>query len=517
MHAMPGQVAAGMESFMRINHNMSAIKANSTLKRTNSLLDRSMERLSSGYKINRAADNAAGLAITQKMRTQIAGLDQSSQNASDGISVIQTAEGALNEVSAIVQRMRELSVQAANGTNTTNDRAAIQAEINQLSEEINRISTSTEFNTKTLLDGSSDHKSYSDHTSVSLISMSETVEIKEYHMNVIRDGRQAVLAGNAAVDNSDISEDEAGSLIVNGITIEIKEGQTMAEVYDNIRNVCDSVNVKAFFSEGNYNPEEDPEFAGYKPVSAEEGGCLTFVTKEYGSTASLEIYCNNEALRDRLGISVDGAKAQGVDAMVELGEGFRETATVTSNGTVVTVRDVNQFELQFEITPGAAETEFADASLDGDEMEAEPAGSEYEVGVTILDAGPLDLQVGANEGQTMSVAIPRVDVKSLGIQNVNVCTQMGAEAAIAACDAAIVEVSSVRAKLGAYQNRLDHAIANLELTGENMTEAMSRIADTDMAKEMTQYTQQNVLSQAGVAMLSQANERPQNILSLLQS
>ncbi len=502
---------------MRINHNMSAIKANSNLRRTNSLLDRSMERLSSGYKINRAADNAAGLAITQTMRTQIAGLDQSSQNASDGISVIQTAEGALNEVSAIVQRMRELSVQASNGTNTTNDRAAIQAEINQLSDEIVRISTSTEFNTKTLLDGSSDHKSYSDHTSVSLISMSETVEIKEYNMNVIQDGRQAVLAGTSSVDTSDIGEDEAGELIVNGISIEIKAGQTMEEVYDNIRDVCDSINVRAFFSDGMYDPEEDPDFAGYKPASVADGGCLTFVTKEYGSTASLEVYCSNEDLRDRFGISSEGAKSWGIDAKVELGEGFRETATVTANGTVVTVRDVNQFEMQFEIIPGAAESSFTDAGLDGSEMEAEPGGDEYEVGITVLDAGPLDLQVGANEGQTMSVAIPRVDVKSLGLQNVNVCTQAGAESAITACDNAIVEVSSVRAKLGAYQNRLDHAIANLELTGENMTEAMSRIADTDMAKEMTQYTQQNVLSQAGVAMLSQANERPQNILSLLQS
>ena len=251
--------------------------------------------------------------------------------------------------------------------------------------------------------------------------------------------------------------------------------------------------------------------------SVDEGGFLTFVTKEYGSTASLEVYCNNEALRDRLGISQEGAYAKGIDAKVELGEGFRETATVTSNGTVITVRDVNQFEVQFEVEPGAALSPFSDASLDGTEMEEEPLGDAYEVGITILKAGPLDLQVGANEGQTMSVAIPRVDVKALGLQNVNVCTQAGAEVAISACDRAIVEVSSVRAKLGAYQNRLDHAITNLELTGENMTEAMSRIADTDMAKEMTQYTQQNVLSQAGVAMLSQANERPQNILSLLQS
>ncbi len=503
---------------MRINHNMSAIKASSNLNRTNALLDRSLERLSSGYKINRAADNAAGLAITQKMRTQIEGLDQSSQNASDGISVIQTAEGALNEVESMLQRIRELSVQAANGTNTTNDRSAIQSEINQLTEEITRISETTEFNTKTLLDGSVDNKSYSSHSAVELISISDTVEIKDYSLNVTQDGRQAVLVGTTNVDTSDFTEEEAGMLIINGLSISINGGQTMEEVYTNIRNACDNINVNAFFSDGVYNVDNAAsDSAGYTEQTTEEGGYLTFVTKEYGSTAELEVYCDNENLRSRFGISENGAKASGVNAKATLVGGFDDTATVSANGNIITVTDNNQFKMQFQIDAGSAATAFTDATLGGIAAGTNPASVEYEVGITVLPAGPIDLQIGANEGQTMTMRIPRVDPKTLGIEGINVCTDTGAQNAITLCDTAIEEVSAIRAKLGAYQNRLDHAIANLDLSGENITEAMSRIEDTDMADEMTEYTQKNVLSQAGVAMLSQANARPQTILSLLQS
>ncbi len=502
---------------MRINHNMSAIKANTNIGRTDTALSRSLERLSSGYKINKAADNAAGLAISQKMRTQIRGLNQASTNASDGISVIQTAEGALNEVENMLQRIRELSVQAANGTNTTNDRAAIQAEINQLEEEIDRISESTEFNTKKLLDGSSDNKSYSDNNSVSLISISDSVETKEYTLSVTQDARQAVLISNNAIDTSDISEDEAGTIIINGLSVSIKEDMTIEEAYSAIRNACDSINVKAFISDGTYDAAEaDSENAGYTAVDIEEGGNLTFVTKAYGSEAKLEIYCENELLRDRFGIGADGATAEGFDAQATLGDGFSETATLQSNGRIVTVKDVNGFEMQFKVKAGSAETDFSDATLAGEEA-GTPSGTAYSVDITVLDAGPLNLQIGANEDQGMSVRIPRVTCETLEIADLNVCTDEGAQNAITLADNAIEQVSAIRAKLGAYQNRLDHAVANLDTAEENITEAMSRIADTDMAEEMTQYTQYNVLSQAGVSMLTQANQRPQQILSLLQS
>ncbi|MCR4624521.1 MAG: flagellin [Lachnospiraceae bacterium] len=274
---------------MRINHNISALQTNAHMRRTDNALDKAMERLSSGYKINKASDDAAGMAISRKMKTQLAGLERASMNCSDGISVIQTAEGALNEVSSILQRCRELSVQAANDTYSDDDRAAVQQEIDQLMEEIQRISETTEFNTKTLLDG----------------------------------------------------------------------------------------------------------------------------------------------------------------------------------------------------------------NLEGE--------------------GTMVLQVGANENQTMEVEIPRIDPETLGIKDAEVSDHDHADEAITLFDDAIIRVSEIRARLGAYQNRLEHTVENLDTANYNLTEAVSRIEDADMAEQMTVFTQQNVLQQAGTSMLAQANERPQTILSLLNS
>ncbi len=501
---------------MRINHNIAALKASNSLGKTNSALDKSLERLSSGYRINRAADDAAGMAISQKMKTQIAGLDQASRNAADGISVIQTAEGALHEVEAMLQRMRELSVQAANGTNTGDDRAAIQREINQLNQEIDRISTTTEYNTKTLLDGNVDCQSYSSNNAVSLISLTDTVENKDYAINVVQDARQAVMAG-MQIGAADEVIEEGGKININGTEIRIKAGDTMGEVYERIRNACDAMNIQAFVGTAGADPDEEGQIAGYRQEDAADGGELIFVSKAYGSDQKIEIYCDNEELRQLFGgISDEGAKAVGVDAVATLGEeGFNKTATVSAKGNIVTVTDMNGFEMKFEVQPGTAETTFTDATIDGGESDV-GGSAESEVVITVLSAGPMDLQIGANEGQTMEVRIPKVDTKTLGVDILNVATQDGAEQAITLCDLAVYQVSSVRAKLGAYQNRLDHAIANLDVSSENITESLSRIEDVDMAAEMTTFTQKNVLSQAGTAMLAQANERPQTILSLLQ-
>lgn len=499
---------------MRINHNISALKANNSLGKTNGQLDQSLERLSSGYRINRAADDAAGMAISQKMKTQIAGLDQASRNASDGISVIQTAEGALQEVSSMLQRMRELSVQAANGTNTGDDRAAIQREINQLNQEIDRISEATEFNTKTLLNGNIDCQSYSSVSEVKLISLSDSVETKAYSLTVTQDARQAVLAGMQLGASDEIIED-SGSININGVEIHICAGDTMGEAYEKIRTACDTMNIKAFVGTAG---DGLPEDAGYIQENFADGGELIFVSKAYGSSQRIEIYCDSEELRDLFGgISETGVKAFGVDAAATLGEeGFNKTATLSAQGNIITVTDFDGFEMKYEIMPGAAETSFTDATIDGG-TESEVGGStEIDVSVTVLSAGPMDLQIGANEGQTMEMRIPRVNTVTLGVNIVNVGTDEGAQHAITICDNAVMQVSAIRAKLGAYQNRLDHAIANLDISSENITEALSRIEDVDMAAEMTTYTQRNVLSQAGTAMLAQANERPQTILSLLQ-
>ncbi len=497
---------------MRINHNISALRGNNQLKITNSALDNSLERLSSGYRINRAADDAAGMAISKKMRTQINGLDQASRNASDGISVIQTAEGALNEVGAMLQRMRELAVQAANGTNTAEDRAAIQAEINELNSEINRISTDTEFNTKGLLNGTVDCQSYSNSSMIKLISLSDNVVATDYHMTITQDARQAVLAGiQMPSPDDEIPEGVNGTININGIEVYVKEGQTMSEIFEDMRNKCDRMNITAFAgTPGGTNPD----YAGYEQVELGAGDII-LMSQAYGSNQSIEIHCDNQDLCDLFGISPDGATAYGVDAKVSLGENFSYTATASAKGDIITVTDSNGFELKFQATPGAAETSFSDATVDGTEASISE-GVELEVSTTVLDAGPMDLQIGANEGQTMIVRIPRIDSITLGTNVVNVCTQDGAEEAITILDKAVTMVTQTRAGLGAYQNRLDHAIANLDVCSENITEALSRIEDVDMAAEMSTYTQKSVLAQAGTAMLAQANERPQTILSLLQ-
>ena len=223
-----------------------------------------------------------------------------------------------------------------------------------------------------------------------------------------------------------------------------------------------------------------------------------FVTDDYGVDAEIDIHADQE-LANLLGISSAGMKAQGADCTVELDRsdagGFTNTSTVTIDGDYVTVRDRDDFEMVFKVAGGAVNNE---------------------VTVTVLNAGPMTLQIGANEGQTMEVRIPRVDVTTLNIEDANIGTQAGAMEAITLFNDAINEVSTVRAKLGAYQNRLEHAINSLDVSAENLTEALSRIEDTDMAGEMATYTQYQVLTQAATSMLAQANERPQNILNLLQ-
>ena len=273
---------------MRINHNISAMQTNTQLRKTGKNLDTALERLSSGYRINKAADDAAGMAISRKMKTQIQGLERASMNGSDGISVIQTAEGALNEVTAMLQRMRELSVQAANGTNTLEDRDAIQQEINQLRLEIQRISDNTEFDTKTLLNGNVDKNSYTNTTSLELIYTSDNVPVKEYEMNVVQDPRQAVVVCGD-VNFEEITEEETGRITINGYSVYMTAGTTLESAFTSIRNLCEQMNLKAFFGDG---PTYDGplENAGYEETEI-GGGSLIIMSNGYGSAQHVSIHC----------------------------------------------------------------------------------------------------------------------------------------------------------------------------------------------------------------------------------
>lgn len=378
---------------MRINYNASAVISNKALNNSDSALSRSLQRLSSGLKINEAQDNPAGLAIAHRMDAQVQGLRMGKSNSNDGISVIETADGALAEISSMMQRMSELAVQAGTGTYTDDDREAIDREIQQLKQEVSRIAKDTEFNGQRILDGTFDLKGYMDNNESKVEYYTGEVAVGKYNLNI-----QDIISS-------------AG--ITSGTATDV-------------------------------------------PVA------LSF-QKADGTT---------EAVSDL-------------------------SATVDMDNHLITIR--KDYGGEYEIR------------ISFDEQNP-PADTEME----ITGIGAMKLQIGANEGQELAVQIPTISLKNLGIQNTNVLTQEAAQNAIENAKQGLNYISKIRSKLGAYQNRLEHNADSLDVSDENLTAAYSRIMDVDMAEEMTAYTTNNVLVQAGVSMLSQANERPQAVLQLLQ-
>ena len=450
---------------MKINNNISAVITNQQLLRTEDRLAASMERLSSGFKINHSKDDPSGMAISNKMRAQIDGLSQASQNASDGSSVLETADGALNEVHSMLQRMRELAVQAANDTNSQTDRESIQLEIDNLKDEIDRISSTTEFNTKQLLDGSVGARCYADN--VSRIQTTEAVKAGPYKFTITNAAEQAKLTLNIpATINHD------GVLDINGAKAELKKGMTREEAYKVIRDAAEMGEA----------------------VLSEDGKSIS--STAYGSDAYIKLTVNNNDLMSDLGLTTVDQSAHGSDADIDMDKvnsQFGSTSTYTMEGNKVTFTDVGGFKMSMLLDAGYADT----------------------VDLEVTDIGPMDLQIGSNEGQQMTVIINPTDTKNLYVDDMDVTTVNGASRAIAQSDSAIAYISETRSSLGAYTNRLDYAVKSLDQTNENMESAISRLKDVDMALEMTDYTKYNVLTQAATSALSQANELPQMALQLL--
>lgn len=498
---------------MKINHNMSALIANKRLLASDKSLSVSIERLSTGFRINRASDDAAGMAISTKMKAQIKGLAQASRNASDGVSVLDTADGALTEVHAMLQRMRELSVQAANETNTPDDLEAIQAEISSLRDEIDRISKDTEFNTKHLLDGTLDQRVFTDNRGITRMDISDTVTANDYSITVVSDATHALVAGTANIAPAATAPAE-GVVTINGVGVKISQGDTFEEVYEKLREGAGRGEVNLLVSATQTPPTATPpatmagkpEDAGYVPTDVTNGGFLIFVSDEYGSATELDLKCDSQELADFLGIPQNNPNVpHGEDVKVEFTTtgtpaervGFGSQATILAEGNYVTISDRNGFEMKFEVTPGQITPN-------------------SQVNMEVTNIGTMTLQIGANENQTVDVRIPEVSSRTLYIDKVNVCTVTGADRAITSFDGAIAKVSEVRSSIGAYQNRLDYAVSSLDGTELNMTQALSRIEDVDMAEEMTEYTKYNVLTQAATSVLAQANDIPQQVLQLLQ-
>lgn len=497
---------------MKVNQNISAVIANAQLHRTENSLTASIEKLSSGYKINKAKDSPAGMAISNKMRAQIKALDQSSKNAADGASVMQTADGALNETHAMLQRMRELAVQAATDTMGTEDREACQQEIVALQEEIDRIATDTEFNGKALLDGSQDFRIFPSvdgelaGTYIRNFQTSDNVSAENYKFDVTQLPEQAELQG------LQVTAGQEGVVELNGCSVEILKTDTQDEIYEKLKELG--------------------ELAGVT-VTKTAGGTDTYdlVTVDYGKSAKIEGTVFGQQILDG-----NGDVPEGKDVEIELiyntdtkldaagqpmvdpdtglpityGEGFSKTATYLTDGTKVTIRDLNGFEMIFEIDPEKdTQNVMKDAIQNG-------ANHKATVDLEMTDIGSMTLQVGAHENQVIDLRIPSVTCEALYIDDLNLVRRGGADKAISALDDAIAQVSEVRSRIGAYQNRLDYAVSSLDGTVENMESAISRIMDTDMAEEMSVYSNMNVLDQAGISVLTQANDMPQQILQLLQ-
>ena len=464
---------------MVVQHNMQAANANRMLNITTGAQSKSTEKLSSGYRINRAADDAAGLSISEKMRKQIRGLDKASSNAEDGVSSVQTAEGALTEVHSMLQRMNELAVQASNGTNSNTDRSAIQDEISQLTTEIDRVAETTKFNETYLLKGGNG--------------------TKDVYMNGHDAGLKGTLTDNATTATFKVAAgalDAGKSVTIGGkdYTIGGSEAEAKALI---TKAAADGAKADASITiDGTTYTYKTDKWVdkGDNEVTDIENKVKKGSTVKYGSDSVTVLNDNKTTGIDDANSSVISA-AKAVELMTNeltaannIGA-TKKTATVTADAAGYTANN----GIEFTIEKGTAE---------------------------VADKLSFSLHVGSDADMTnkITVGIETMNSSYLGIKGLNVNDDSGIAGtyAIDAISDALQKVSEQRSSLGAVQNRLEHTIDNLDNVVENTTTAESRIRDTDMAEEMVNYSKNNILAQAGQSMLAQANQSNQGVLSLLQ-
>ena len=458
---------------MVVQHNLTAMNSNRMLGITQGAQAKSSEKLSSGYQINRAADDAAGLSISEKMRKQINGLDRASTNAQDGVSAVQTAEGALTEVHSMLQRMNELAVQAANGTNSTDDRASIQAEIEQLTTEIDRVAETTKFNETYLLKGASSTK---------------TVNINAH---------DAGLKGTLV----------QGGNTTSTFTMKLKEGETVSiagadyRLYTETDTATTKANELAKVQEAAKDATSDVTIDGttYKYVK----------TNEFTDTNG-NVYTSDQISS----LVADGSKVTiGSDSYNVVDKTSDDAKTVAQAQEMVQAALKDASSIGGNTTPANVGTAAAAGTADNYTWTITKATATVQKDLTF------SLHVGADADMNnkINVNVAAMDSAGLGIKGLSVAdnTGMAATYAIDAIADAVSKVSAQRSALGAVQNRLEHTIANLDNVVENTTAAESRIRDTDMAEEMVEFSKNNILAQAGQSMLAQANQATQGVLSIL--
>ena len=516
---------------MVVQHNLTAMNANRMLGLTSSAQAKSTEKLSSGYKINRAADDAAGLSISEKMRKQIRGLSQASLNAEDGISAVQTAEGALNEVQDMLQRMNELAVKAANGTMSENDRSYIQDEIDALVTEIDRVAETTKFNETYLLKG--------DSSKTSTVYSYSNTEAKITDTNgdpaTLYDACGSQLTANAAkevLSNGGKLYKSAGTLdatdgdaVVNDAYVEVQK-----DLYDKLGHV---VAKKGELVDAAFDPTDF--YSDAKGTIAGVAGDVSAV-----DTAAADIYNADGSVAFAEGTKIAAADKTAITNgkyynAVTLGEVAEEGTDYKITEPYLYDKDGNKvaengLESYFD-TNDDGEVVYKGGLYDsnGDEVSAsetnvtlaETTELKKFIGATESGKGALSfkLHVGADatSNNQIQLEIDAMDATTLGVKNIKVdgADDTNALSTIETIKAALQKVSTQRSALGAVQNRLEHTIANLDNVVENTTAAESQIRDTDMATEMVKYSNNNILAQAGQSMLAQANQSNQGVLSLL--
>ena len=480
---------------MVVQHNMQAANANRMLNITTSAQSKSTEKLSSGYRINRAADDAAGLTISEKMRKQIKGLDRASTNAEDGVSAVQTAEGALTEVHSMLQRMNELATQSANGTNSNTDRKAIQDEIDQLTTEIDRVSETTKFNETYLLKGDGSEK--------------------EYNVNA----HDAGIDGVTLTDNGDGTVGVTLKTLAAGDKVNIAGKQyTIGAVEADVTNAVGTPKkgdtVKVGNAEYTYEDGNSVDSAGTKVEAGWYASGTDFKTDTKANwdnakkdTADLAVAGASVTVKGKtFNVINDANTADGVDdkdsSVITAGKAYQlQTAEIVKASSI------------------GADTAATNATNANDAYNTANTTFTLNKGtVSYKDGLSFNLHVGADADMTnkITVNIDSMNSAGLGIKGIKADTEQDATYAIDAIADAISTVSSQRSALGAVQNRLEHTINNLDNVVENTTSAESRIRDTDMAEEMVNYSKNNILAQAGQSMLAQANQSNQGVLSLLQ-
>lgn len=546
---------------MRIQHNISSLNAYRNYTNNTNSVAKNLEKLSSGYRINRAGDDAAGLAISEKMRAQITGLETAQKNAADGVSLVQTAEGALTEVHSMLNRMVELADQSANGTyDNAVDRANLQKEIKDLKSEIDRIADATNFNGIDLLNGNlSDVVGTQDIAATTQLYQKETtaqkgkfeIDLAGLSFNGGAGGDKFKLTiGDAVIETADLTGAKTATELATAVKTALNGAGNKVTI-NNVSFTVTGTGSKLVFEMENMPTANTPEnelqtgFAVSTSVSGQNGSVTGTINQatttidhavkpKSAQLAQAEFAFNKNMITDGAQIKIGdttytlktdkNSTVAGANVVDLTGDKFDPNSDTYVDDVAAALTKAaagnTLFTVGYDANGGNITlTQKSTGAQDPNNDRFQTAESiESMISYTGKAGGGLTLQIGDTSAKfnQLQVSIEDCHVKSLGIADVDISTQKGAAEAVDKIKKAINYVSDVRGTLGATQNRLEHTMNNLSVTTENMTAAESRIRDVDVAKEMMSYTKNNILVQSAQAMLAQANQTPQGVLQLLQ-